>query len=186
MRAEHPKRGLRSLVSRRAAVAAAAQSNRHLLRLARDNHVSLRTVQRDAALFKRARVDRSLSRRGRPPKITARVRARIRVKMSVKHRPSVRQLRKQLEGEGIYLSRGSVDNALHMCGFRSVHPQRKPMLTAAHKAARVAWAMAHVNDDESEFKRRVYSDEKLFIAGRHKRQVWIKVTDPIPHAPTSE
>jgi len=172
--------------SRRAMVAAKYEPRHNLRRLARDAHVSERTLQRDVKRMKQSIPARCRPRRGRPPKLTAEVRARIRVKMRAKVKPSVRHLRKQLEAEHLSLSLGTIDRALHKCGFRNVRPQPKPMLTTVHKQKRLAWATAHLNDTREELERRVYSDEKLFISGRRSRRVWIKITDPIPHRPTSK
>lgn len=173
-------------VPRRSRVVDGIRAGRSLRWLARNTHVSLRTIQRDVRLQNQTDSVRSIPRVGRPRSITPAVRGRIRAKMRARTRPSVRHLRKQLEAEHIVLSLGSVNNALHDCGFRSVRPQRRPMLTSAHKAARLAWATTHVNDSTEDVNRRVYSDEKLFIAGHRSRRVWIRDVDPIPPKPTSK
>lgn len=175
-----------SLEARRASVVSAALRGENLALVARDHGLSLRTAQRYVELYKRSGSVYSPKRPGRPRKITKAVKVRVRAKLRAGKPQSVRSLQRELRDVNVRLSLGSTYTAMKEAGFRSVRPQRKPALTEDHKTARLAWAKAHVKDDSEEVRRRVYSDEKLFVAGRYSRRVWIGADDPIPTVPTSK
>ena len=53
----------------------------------------------------------------------------------------------------------TVSRHLARLGYKNSLPLKMPMLTVAHKAARVSWATRHLNDN---WDTTLFSDELLF------------------------
>ena len=74
----------------------------------------------------------------------------------------------------------TVRKMAHMVPLRSAVSIRMPKLTKEHRAARLAWATQHLNDEEETIKRRVFVDEKQFRVGDRSHRVWLEPIEPTP------
>ena len=54
------------------------------------------------------------------------------------------------------------------------------MLTEDQKKARLAYALAHVNDDDETIVKRVFADEKRFSVGGGNTGLWLLKNEPRP------
>lgn len=119
-------------------------------------------------------------RSGRPRTVTPAIVKRTKALLLDRAVGSVRKARAKLRAEGIDLSRGTVHNIARRADLRSAVPIPKPKLTEAHRAARLAWARLHENDDELTIRSRVFADEKSFRVTDVSHRVWLRPIDPTP------
>jgi transposase len=75
------------------------------------------------------------------------------------------------------ISARTVRRERHNLGFRQVYPRSVPRLTAAHKAARVAYCKRHRHDS---FQDSVFEDEASICLNRTTRKVWVLPGDERP------
>ncbi|XP_076066022.1 uncharacterized protein LOC143039638 [Oratosquilla oratoria] len=64
-----------------------------------------------------------------------------------------------LKKSGTNISRSTLKRTLHRAGLRGCRPRKTPLLTAKHRAARLAFARAHLDKDPSFWKSVLWSDE---------------------------
>jgi hypothetical protein len=91
-------------------------------------------------------------RSGRPRKRTATLVHRVRRRLS--NRPGIRAVAGELGVDKMTVSRAAADAGIH-----AFHAPKKPLLTDAHRKARLQFAREHVSDDWSNA---LFTDEKRF------------------------
>ena len=87
------------------------------------------------------------------------------------------------ERYGIKLRKDSVRRAARLGGLSARKPQRRPLLTDANKARRVAFARKFRHQN---WKQVLFSDEKTFelFATAHNQYIWAVAPDDVPGQPT--
>lgn len=102
------------------------------------------------------------ARSGRPRKTDAREDRRI-IQHSRRNRfMPTRQIRDELQHDIGRLSRQTVNSRLIQAGYRSCRARKRPVLTPAHRRARLAYAREHVNWNIRRLRRIMWTDEKRF------------------------
>lgn len=144
----------------------------------REGGVSERTMR---SYFGRLRAGESLEERprsGRPRVNTSTLRRRLaQIKRRFPREASAFYARQLERTSGHPISVSTVRRALHDLGYRYRKVDRK-RLTKAHKAARVAFAQAHLEDDWT----RTWSyDEAYFNLYRTDNRYWIKASTEEGH-----
>jgi transposase len=167
-------------VSKRAEAVALRRAGWPFRRIAKHLRCSVGFV---AAAVRRNRETKSnldRPRSGRPTIVTRQLRRRVVQLARQKRTGSVRKARAALISEGTPLSYGTVRGIVHAAGLRSYKRRKVPRLTAAHKAARLAWATALLNEPETETVKRVFADEKYFVVGGRSDRLWLYPWEPRP------
>ena len=119
-------------------------------------------------------------RSGRPPKVTDKIAKKVTALLRNREVGTVRKVRaKLLEGK-VELSRGTIQNIAHRQKLRSAVPLPRPLLTPEHRAARLAWAKLHINDNEERIMNYAFADEKHFQIEDASHRVWLLPWEPTP------
>jgi len=119
-------------------------------------------------------------RSGRPPRITTTIVKRTTKLLRETNTGSIRKASVELRRKGIDVSRTTVGRIAKRAHLRSALPITKPVLTRAARAARLAWATLHLNDDDDTIERYVFEDEKWFRVTDPTHRVWLYPTEPTP------
>ena len=124
------------------------QGYRNAAEIARLTKIAERTVYYNIAKIKE---QDSVGRRrggGRPRKISEESNIAIGQWVRRNNEITAQEIAEKLSRErNLNVSRWTVQRQLHRLGYKSVLPRATPMLTDAHKEARVQWARHHLNDN---------------------------------------
>lgn len=101
-------------------------------------------------------------RSGRPRKTNAREDRRMVQHCRRNRFKGARQIRDDLQNEVGRLSRQTVNSRLVQAGYHSRHARKRPVLTAMHRQARLAYARDHVTWNIRRLRRIMWTDEKRF------------------------
>jgi len=93
---------------------------------------------------------------------------------------SLRTVRAELARRGTDVSRQTIANHLKQGHLRARHRTKKFCVSAVNQRNRIQWAVDHVDDSIKTIRKRVYSDEKIFIMNPKSRWVWVDERDPHP------
>lgn len=117
---------------------------------------------------------------GRPKKITAHESRAIGQYLRHDPRLSTRTLANKLSNNVTEVSHMTISRHLASLGYKNNLPLKTPMLTVAHKEARVDWATRHLNDN---WETTLFSDETAFQLFRNTITQWYKGERPIRRIP---
>ncbi len=112
----------------------------------------------------------------RPKKITAHESKAIGQYLRRDPRLSTRILARKLSNNIAEVSHMTVSRHLRSLGYKNSLPLKTPMLTVAHKEARVSWATRHLNDN---WETTLFSDETAFQLFRNTITQWYKGERPV-------
>lgn len=117
---------------------------------------------------------------GRPKKITSHASKAIGQYLRHNPRLSTRTLAIKLSNIDTKVSYSTISRHLARLGYKNNLPLETPMLTTAHKEARITWARKHLYDN---WKRTLFSDETAFQLFRNTITQWYKGARPIKRMP---
>lgn len=117
---------------------------------------------------------------GRPKKITAHESKAIGQYLRHNPRLSSRTLAIKLSNINTKVSHSTILRHLANMGYKNNLPLETPMLTTAHKEARVIWAKKHLDDN---WKKTLFSDETAFQLFRNTITQWYKGARPVKRMP---
>src|SRR6185312_12407098 len=117
---------------------------------------------------------------GRPKKVTAHESRAIAQYLCHNPRLSTRNLAIKLTNNVTKVSHMTVLRHLTRLGYKNSLPLKMPMLTVAHKEARVRWATRHLNDN---WDTTLFSDETAFQLFRNTITQWYKGERPVKRIP---
>jgi transposase len=117
---------------------------------------------------------------GRPKKITGSTKRTIGQYINRNPYITSRTLATKLANTGITVSYSTVLRYLVEAGYTNSLPKKTPMLTFAHKQARVEWAQKHLDDN---WGRMFFSDETAFQLFRNTVKRWHKGSRPVRPIP---
>lgn len=143
-------------------------------------NISLSTIYENIKKLEETGTTEHRGGNGRPRKITQS--ASRAIGQYIRHDPfiSTRTITMKLEKKGIKVSHVTVFNHLASSGYLNSLPYQTPMLTTAHKEARVQWAQKHLHD---RWNRTFFSDETAFQLFRNTIRVWYKGARPLRRIP---
>jgi transposase len=146
--------------------------NKNQKTIARELGCTQATVSR---LLERFIAEGDVSRRnapGRPPVVDDDVKESVENTIRRKRHATGAELAAAVEDDtGRRVSRRTMSRVRRQLAYRPVHVSQKPSLTAAHKAARLAWCRAHMSDRLGML---VFMDECGVTIDYHRRIHWIK------------
>ena len=125
---------------------------------------------------------RSIVKRGRPPKLTRRARLYYVREMTIGGKETAADVARSLqENLGVSVHVDTVRSALHKEGFGSIVKPKKPNLTPKNVKDRLAWAIAHKDWTQDDWRRVIWSDEtKINRFGSDGRKyAWKRDAEPI-------
>jgi len=125
---------------------------------------------------------RSIAKRGRPPKLTRRARLYCVREMTIGGKETAADVARSLqENLGVSVHVDTVRSALHKEGFGSIVKPKKPNLTPKNVKDRLAWAIAHKDWTQDDWRRVIWSDEtKINRFGSDGRKyAWKRDAEPI-------
>src|SRR5439155_15368430 len=108
---------------------------------------------------------------GRPRKITPSATRAIGQYIRNDSSISTRAIATKLENKDVEVSYRTVARHLSSAGYAYSLPRKTPMLTDAHKQARIEWARKHLDDN---WERTFFSDETAFKLFRNTVKRWHK------------
>lgn len=142
-------------------------------RAARLAKVSVRTLYYALERERQTSSPRDRPRSGRPRKVTRSRATQIVRLMRDRKVGSLRKTRAELQARGISLSIHTIQNVAERVHLHARKPVKRPKITAAQAAARLAWARHHINDSLETVQSYVFLDEKTFYIGDASSHVWI-------------
>jgi transposase len=126
---------------------------------------------------------RDRPRGGRPRALGARDRRRLVRFFTTEQIDNAAQGAQMAAAHGLpAVSVRTVQRELHAAGLRAYTKQKKPRLTAAHRAARLQWAEQHQHFTAEDWQRVIFSDEALVfrVGGGAREWTWCY---PAAHLP---
>jgi len=141
----------------RAQVVALRQAHHSYAQIERQLHVPGRTARRIWSSFKLTNSWASKHRLGRPPKLTRIQRDSIARKLGNKRTGTLRKATLAARATGVAVSKSTVHRLAHLAGLQYRKRRPKPLLTAAHKLARLRFARRRWTMQD--WKRTVFCDE---------------------------
>jgi transposase len=151
---------------------------------------STRTLKRVRQRWNRRGSVTDAPRSGRPRRLTARHRARLREAVYSKEARTLKQARALMATEfpeslaGI--GRTTVYRALGEVRLRWVVRRKKSELTTEQKEARMAYSLIHKDDPPQKNRLLIFCDEKYFYRRFNPRGEWIDFDDPPPVGPVGK
>ena len=117
---------------------------------------------------------------GHPKKITAHESKAI--GQYLRHNPRLfsRTLAIKLSNINTKVLYSTISRHLAKMGYKNDLPLKTPMLTTAHKEARITWARKHLSDN---WEKILFSDETVFQLFRNTITQWYKGARPIKRMP---
>ena len=110
-------------------------------------NISLSTIYDNIEKLKKTGTVDHAKGNGRPKKITETARRAIGQYVRKDSSIPTRTMAVKLATKGIEVSHSTVSRHLASTGYLNSLPRKVPMLTDAHKQARVEWARKHLNDN---------------------------------------
>jgi hypothetical protein len=83
-------------------------------------------------------------------------------------------------GQNVKVSVSTVWRLTQEPGLKPYKPRVKRPLSAAHRAARLAWAKARLRDPQRVWFRYVFGDQKTFRVSKRNRLSWQYTWEPRP------
>jgi transposase len=142
--------------------------------------VPIRTIRDNVKKLKKTGTVAHARGNGRPKKLTASA-ARA-IGQYIRRDPSIssKNISIKLANIGVEVSYKTIQRHLAETGYLYNLPRKTPMLTEAHKQARIEWAQKHLKDD---WKKTFFSDETAFQLFRNTIKLWHKGLRPIRRIP---
>ena len=138
-------------------------------------------VKHWVAVFESTGAVKDKPRAGRKPLLSQSDVKKLRQIALKKHTPakfSASRLSNALQAEGgAHPSARTLRRSLRVAGWKYGHSQKVLMLTAAHRAKRLAWAKAHLRK-RTAFSSWMFSDSKVFLLHRAAGKTGVKIWYP--------
>ncbi|XP_076029868.1 uncharacterized protein LOC143018394 [Oratosquilla oratoria] len=128
-------------------------------KISKQFEVPVAMVQSIIKKFKNFGTVKNLMGRGQKAKMSVRDGRKLVRKVADNPRITSKALLSDLKKSGTNISRSTLKRTLHRAGLRGCRPRKTPLLTAKHRAARLAFARAHLDKDPSFWKSVLWSDE---------------------------
>ncbi|KAI3361613.1 hypothetical protein L3Q82_013752, partial [Scortum barcoo] len=135
--------------------------------------VPVSTVQSIVKKYKEFNTVKTLQGRGRKATVSTRLARKIQRQVRVNPRITTKALLAELSSTGVTISRQTVQRTLHQGGLHGRRPRKTPLLQPRHVKARLAYAKADIDKNESVWSSVLWSDEIKIELYEHRDVVFV-------------